>query len=188
MRSRTRRLARAGAVTIAVWFATGAVGVTPAAACIGGTAFDSAVAHQHGGILRATMIGEYGRTGDFTIDMTISAPEVLRGDPPLATKVHAALGLVCDQQAHLGDTVILVFDVRGGTDPYPLPLAYVVTGPDALDAAVVSNALNDLPATDTAAGMAPRHAELPSPIASIPILAGLLTFVLALRPLRRRQT
>jgi hypothetical protein len=181
------RLFTAGAAAMVVWFAAAAISVSPASACIGGTAFDWAVAHEHGGILRATMIGEYGRTGDFTIDMTISATDVLRGDPPRATKVHAALGLACDQQAQVGDAVILVFDVRGGADPYPLPLAYVVEGPAALDAEVVSNALNDLPPTDTATGVALRDTEPPSPIALIPILAGFLTFVIALRPLRQRR-
>ena len=187
MRTRRLRLVLAAAVAIGVWSVGAAVGAAPAAACIGGTAFDWAVAHERGGILRASMIGEYGRTDDFTVDITISTPTVLRGDPPLASNVHAAVGLVCDQQVAVGDTMILVFDVRGGAEPYPLPLAYVVAGPSALDAAVVSDALNALPATDTAAGLGPRQAGSPSPIALAAILAGLLAFVIGFRPTRRRQ-
>jgi hypothetical protein len=122
------------------WLVLGAFGLAgplPAAACSGGTAPDWAVAHQHGGILRGVVLTADTRS-DFTTDLVLANLERLAGAPPSFPQVNSVAGAVCDQSADPGDTVVVIFDIRGGEVEYPLPLFYVVRGPDALEPAVVA--------------------------------------------------
>jgi hypothetical protein len=109
----------------------------PATACSGGTTADWAVAHQHGGIVRGVVATSENRP-DFTTDVIVTNLERLAGDPPPFTQIHLVAGLVCDQSADPGETIVVLYDIRGAEVPYPLPLYYVVAGPDALEANLVA--------------------------------------------------
>lgn len=119
---------------------------TGAMACTGGIAFEEAVAHERGGIVRGIVESRLLRA-DFSEDVVISDAAVVRGDPPLDHSVNAAAGLPCEQVADTGETIMLIYDVRG--QPVHVPLYYVVEGQDALSAAVVASALATTPQTDT---------------------------------------
>lgn len=120
-------------------------------ACSGGIAFDWAVAHQHGGIVQGIVESKIVRA-DFSEDLVITNAVALRGDPPLGARVNAAAGLPCDQVADDGETILLIYDIRG--EPIRVPLYYVVDGPDALSAEVVAHGLGPT---------APPTDALPSP-------------------------
>lgn len=166
-----------GAVALAAWIVSAAVAAQPATACVGGTPFGWAVTHSHGGLLRAIVVGAPHRE-DFTIDLRLSAQEALRGDPPRDDEIHSAIGAVCEQDVDAGEMVIVVFDVRGGEYPYPLPLIYVVDGDDALEPGVVAAALDALPASDSVAS--PNSIEAPRQLNLAPVLAGVLGLLVAL--------
>jgi hypothetical protein len=117
--------------------AAGAVEPPSAAACSGGTTPDWAVAHQRGGIVRGIVVTSEDRS-DFTTDLILANLERVAGDPPPTTQLNVVAGAVCDQSADPGETIVVVFDIRDGEVPYPLPLYYVVTGPDALEPEVVA--------------------------------------------------
>ncbi len=150
VRASNLRPVRLGFAILVLWAVASAAGTQSVVACIGGTAFDWAVAHTDGGILRARVTSAPIRE-DFTTDLLISHAQALRGDPPTALRLHAVAGAICEQSADVGESIVVLFDVRGGQYPYPLPLFYVVDGPDALDANAVAAAFGELPATDTVA-------------------------------------
>ena len=122
---------------------------TAATACTGGVAFDWAVAHQHGGIVLAVVESKYP-LGNFTYDLVVTDAKVVRGDPTLPFKVNAAAGLPCDQVADAGETVLILYDIRGRQPAIAVPTFYVVSGPDALSATVLRDGLRPTaPSTDT---------------------------------------
>ena len=165
--------------------AMGTATARPVAACIGGTNFDWAVAHAHGGILQAR-VDSAGTRVDFTTDLTLSHPESIRGDPPAVPRLHAVAGAICDQSADAGETVLVVFDIRGGQYPYPLPLFYVVAGSDALSPGVVAGALAALPSTDLAPSQPTPIPDGDSAVMPLSLVAGLSGFGVAMRQLRTR--
>jgi hypothetical protein len=110
------------------------------AACSGGIEFGWAMSHA-GGIIGGRVDVVRDRP-DFTTELRLSGPTIIAGLPPAGSDIHAAAGLVCDQSADPGESVLVLFDVRGGDPPIILPLFYVVDGPDALEPAVVADALS----------------------------------------------
>ena len=171
------------ALTVAV-AASGAIllnvaAPTVATACSGGIAFDWAVAHQQGGIVQAVVESKF-LLEDFTYDIVVTDAEVVRGNPTLPFKVNAAAGLPCDQSADVGETILLLYDIRGAEPPITIPNFYVITGPDALTAAVRRDGLRTTaPPTDTdsstASDQRPAVDWLPFPVfaAAAAIGAGL---------------
>jgi hypothetical protein len=122
---------------------------TGASACTGGIAFDWAVAHQHGGIIQAVVESKY-RLQDFTDDIVVTDAKVVRGDPALPFRISAAAGLPCEQVADAGETILILYDIRGGKPPITIATYYVVSGPDALSATVLRDGLGSTaPPTDT---------------------------------------
>lgn len=136
-RSNGRVRSRLLLVLVLVVGTAGAVEPPSAAACSGGTAPDWAVAHQRGGIVRGVVLTSEDRP-DFTTDLILANLERLAGDPPPTTQLNVVAGAVCDQSADPGETIVVIFDIRGGEFPYPLPLYFVVAGPDALEPEVVA--------------------------------------------------
>ncbi len=177
-----RRLLRSGLTAVglsAFLFMHG----TPsgASACIGGIAFDWAVAHQHGGIVQAVVESRLVRV-DFSEDLVITDAKVVRDDPPLSLSVNTAAGLPCDQVADKGETIMLIYDVRG--DSIRVPLYYVVEGRDALSAAVIAHGLRTAaPSTDA---LPPTDREHALDWLSLVILACAGTIGLALAARRTR--
>lgn len=180
-RLRIRRVVLASVLGLALW--TTSAG--PAAACTGGLPLDIAVAQQQGGILLALVTSAHDRPDDFTTDLTLSEPRVIRGSPPLESEVHAVAGLICDQHVDVGETVMLVFDVTGLEWANPLPLAYVIDGADALDPKVVSSALAAVPPTDTALTEPGRMETVQSIGRFSSLWSGALAFAITLRRANR---
>jgi hypothetical protein len=151
-----------------------------ASACTGGIAFDWAVAHEHGGIVKAVVESRVLRA-DFSEDLVVTNPKVLRGDPPLRLAVNSAAGLPCDQVADRGETVLLIYDVRGVTGG--VPLYYVIDGPDALNAAVTAHGLRPTaPPTDALPPADRRPAGTPdSLLLGILACVGAIAFAFAAR-------
>ena len=176
----------AGAVVASLaCLATWSTMAAPVAACTGGTPFDWAVAHAHGGLIRARIVSTATRD-DQTIDVSITNLVALRGDPPRPRRVHAVIGAVCEQSVDAGETAIILFDVRGGPYSYPYPLVYIVEGPDALATADVAAVLASLPATDTTLGPVPATpaSATPGPAGSV-LVAGVIGLLVAVRRFRR---
>lgn len=155
------------------------MGATAASGCSGGVAFDWAVAHAHGGILRGTVVSATVRD-DYTADLVLSNVSVVRGSPSARKQLHVAGGAVCDQSADPGEIVVVLFDLRGGDYPFPLPLSYVVEGRDALLGSEVADALPELPETDRASD---QGASRPPGTHDLPwiALSGGLAWLIALR-------
>ncbi len=151
---------------LAAFMLVSAAFASPAAACSGGIAFDWAVANARAGILEARVVSAQIRA-DYTYDLEIAAPKVVRGDPSTGSRFHATEGYPCDQSADAGELVVLLFGVRGGPDEPPIPdaylrvpLVYVIEGRDALAPSVVAAAFAQLPPTDTA-NIAPEPSQAP---------------------------
>ena len=144
------RLRTLGLITVA--FCTLVMSyATPAStsACTGGVAFDWAVAHQQGGIVRAVVESKLQRP-DHTDDIVVTDAEAIRGDPTLPFAVNVAAGLPCEQVGDVGEAILILYDIRGGEVPITIPLYYVVSGPDALSPAVLNAGLGPTaPSTDT---------------------------------------
>ena len=174
-------MALASALRLALWTTS----ARPAAACTGGLPLDIAVAQQQGGILLALVTSAHDRPDDFTTDLTLSDPRVIRGSPPLESEVHAVAGLICDQHVDVGETVMLVFDVTGLEWANPLPLAYVIDGADALDPKVVSSALAAVPPTDTALTEPGQDGNGPIDRTLLVAVVSALAFAIALRRANR---
>jgi hypothetical protein len=176
----------------------GATGVAapPVAACSGGTAVDWAVAHQRGGIVRGIVVAAEDRP-DFTTDLTVANLERVQGNPPPYTTIHTVAGAVCDQRADPGETVVVIYDVRGGEVPYRLPLYYVVKGPDALEPDVAAALFGPVATFTSPSETASRNETLigvestaapPTGLVLVAIaLAGLFALVLLLVARRRRR-
>lgn len=185
MRRPTSSLLSSVLVVTATCLAMSAAMARPVAACVGGTSFDWAVTHAQGGILRAHVTSA-GTREDFTTDLVLSQLVILRGDPPDTPHLHTVAGAICDQVADAGETVLLLFNVRGGQYPYPLPLFYVVAGSDALSPGDVAGALAAIPSTDTAPVQRSPTPNDDSAVLPLSIIAGLSAFGIALRRLRAR--
>ena len=185
VRTLGQTIGRLGAVLL---LAVGSVLGAPraASACSGGTAFDWAVQHSLGGIIRAH-VDSVSTRPDFTTDLVLSAPSVIRGEPVSVPMIHAVAGAICEQSADPGETVLVLFDIRGGNPPYPWPLFYVVDGTDALSASVVSDGLSTTPATDTAVTPASRPAT-DWWTTGVLVSSGLLGALLAIRRWRRASS
>ena len=144
-----RRLAMCFLLGATLWAVGGSATAPAATACVGGNMpFDWAVAHTNGGILRARLDGVRPRD-DYTLDLVLSGEQVVRGDPEYENPLHAVMAAICEQSAEAGETVVILFDVRGGDYPFPIPLVYVTSGSDALDPQVLADGLAALPATDS---------------------------------------
>lgn len=89
---------------------------------------------------------------DASQDVVLANDQVVRGDPPTSYPVHGYVAMPCDQTADDGETILVVYDVRGGDPPITLPIFYVVAGSDALSATVVREGLRGtVPPTDMVA-------------------------------------
>jgi len=185
MRRPTSSLLSSVLVATSICLAMSAAMARPVAACVGGTSFDWAVTHAQGGILRAH-VASAGMREDFTTDLVMSQLVILRGDPPDAPHLHTVAGAICDQVADAGETVLLLFDVRGGPYPYPLPLFYVVDGSDALSPGDVVGAFGAIPSTDAVPLQRSPTPNDDSAVLPLSIIAGLAGFGVALRRLRAR--
>jgi hypothetical protein len=183
--------------------AIGAAAPLAVTACSGGTAADWAVAHQHGGIVRGVVATSEDRP-DFTTDLIVTNLERLAGEPPPFTQIHTVAGLVCDQSADPGETIVVLYDIRGAEVSYPLPLYYVVMGPDALEPDLVADlfgpgapaptptegpTMNEAPIrseapirTTTAAGLA-----LPIAFVVVGVIGGLALLLIVDARRRRRR-
>lgn len=155
VRARVMHIARRGRVGLAlVAVAVGGLlssfaTPTGASACTGGIAFDWAVAHARGGIVQAVVESKYPVQVGID-DIVVTDAKVVRGEPTLPFKVTAVAGLPCDQVADAGETILILYDIRGAEPPVIYPTYYVVSGPDALSAAVVRDVLGPTaPSTDT---------------------------------------
>lgn len=166
VRARVMNIARAGRVGLAI--VAVAVGAhftsfaTPAgaSACSGGIAFDWAVAHQRGGIVQAVVESKYPIQVGID-DIVVTEAKVVRGEPTLPFRVTAVAGLPCDQVADAGETILILYDIRGAEPPVIYPTYYVVSGPDALSAAVVRDVLGPTaPPTDADPSIAGPRAPL----------------------------
>lgn len=162
VRARVKHIARRGRVGLAlVAVAVGGLlssiaTPTGASACSGGIAFDWAVAHQRGGIVQAVVESKYPIQVGID-DIVVTDAKVVRGDPTLPFKVTAVAGLPCDQVADAGETIVILYDIRGAEPPVIYPTYYVVSGPDALSAAVVRDVLGPMaPPTDAEPSTGPR--------------------------------
>ena len=173
-------------VTVGLLAVGGTATAPTASACIGGTAFDWAVAHTHGGILRAT-VAHVNEREDFSEDLSLVDPRVIRGDPPFGTPVHAVAGYLCDQSADPGDVVLILFDVRGQYGPDDRPLYYVIGGRGALSEREVDAGLGRLPATDAAVGRIESVPPAGSGGVAWLAAAWILGLVLAARRFGRRE-
>ena len=160
---------------LVAWMSVNAASVSPVAACTGGVAFDWAVAHTHGGVVRAQVTSTSTRE-DFSVDLEITHRRVIQGDPPTSLRINSVAGVPCEQTADPGETIVLLFDIRGDPVGENWPFFYVVEGSDALNPKVVSDALARLPATDTASLTAQPSTETRSPFlpAFIAAAVGLL--------------
>lgn len=186
MRFAARSLASSTLIAALAWAVLGTATAQPAEACSGGSAFDWAVAHTRGGILQARVVNA-GLRSDFTNDLVLSEVEVLRGEPPADLHLHAVAGAICEQSADAGETILLLFDVRGDGYVYPLPLFYVVDGPDALAPGAVVAALRALPASDTAGVDPGSFPWTGSPGLPAMLVAGFGGLLVAFRCLRNAQ-
>lgn len=174
------KLGRAASVVgaLVVSVSVSAASASPVAACTGGVAFDWAVAHTHGGIVRAQVTSTSTRE-DFSVDLEITHRRVVQGDPPTSLRINSVAGVPCEQTADPGETIVVLFDIRGDPVAQHWPIFYVVKGPDALDPDVVSDALARMPATDTASLGAHPSTKTPSPLVPALIAAAiglLITF------------
>jgi hypothetical protein len=113
-----------------------------------------AASHSHGGIVRGVVTSVETRP-DFTTDIVLANNVVLRGDPPMSYPVHGAAGMPCEQIVDEGETILILYDIRGAEWPMPFPTFYVVAGADALGPKVVADGLGGTgPPTDTIASPA----------------------------------
>lgn len=142
---------------------------TGASACTGGMAFDWAVAHERGGIIQAVVESKYPvQVG--SDDIVVTDVKVVRGNPTLPFRVTAVAGLPCDQVADAGETILILYDIRGLEPSVVYPMYYVVSGPDALSAAAVRDVLGPTaPPTDADPSIA--DSPTPSDWSAVAILA-----------------
>jgi hypothetical protein len=121
---------------------------TPVSACVGGIEFDWAMAHARGWIATATVVEvDYVPFGFYRVVLDDVVP--VKGTPPSLRQTTVAMGAVCDQSPDAGER-ILVLDGVTIQPPYDTPVAYVISGSDAVPAADVARVLRSLPSTDTA--------------------------------------
>lgn len=156
----------------------------PVAACIGGMEFGWAVAHTRGWIATATVV-----TADYVPDgfylVVLDDVERVKGTPPPLRQATIAMGAVCDQSPDPGER-LLVLDGIAVQPPYgDKPVAYVITGSDAVAAADVARLLPSIPQTDTAS---PGTATPPDPSDGVWLLiVGVAAVWLAMRRFARRD-
>ena len=180
--SKLRRVASVVGALVA-WVSIGVASASPVAACTGGVAFDWAVAHTNGGIVRAQVTSSSVRE-DLSLDLLITNRRVVQGDPPTSSRINAVAGDPCEQTPDAGETIVLLFDIRGDPVGGRWPFFYVVEGPDALDPTVVSDALENLPATDTASLAAQPSTNLAAPLLPA-LIAAAVGLVVIFRRLSR---
>jgi hypothetical protein len=169
--------------TVAVAGATALWSPAAASACSGGMEFDWAVAHTRGWIATATVVeAVYVPDGFYRVRLAHLEP--VKGNPPALRQVTVAMGAVCDQSADAGERILLL-DGVAVEPPYDKPVAYVISGSDAVPAAEVARVLRSLPSTDTtpdATAIRPRRWDPASGLIAI----GLAAVWLAMRWFARR--
>lgn len=120
----------------------------PVAACSGGLEFDWAVAHTRGWIATATVVkADYVPDGFYRV--VLGDVERVIGSTPSLRQATIAMGAACDQSPDAGER-LLVLDGITIQPPYDKPVAYVITGSDAVSGADVARVFRSLPQTDTA--------------------------------------
>lgn len=131
---------------VAVAGATALWSPAAASACSGGMEFDWAVAHTRGWIATAMVVeAVYVPEGFYRVRLAHLDP--VKGSPPALRQVTVAMGAVCDQSADARERILLL-DGVAVEPPYDRPVAYVISGPDAVPAAEVARVLRSLPSTD----------------------------------------
>jgi hypothetical protein len=107
---------------------------------------------------------------------------VVRGDPPLPDRAHLTALAACDQSIDAGETVWLLFQLRGYTIEPGLTVAFVIEGPDGVGRERALRALDALPATDTVRPPSAKQVATPA----WPLLIWLLAALVVLRNIRAR--
>ena len=134
--------------TVAVAAAATLSAPTPVAACVGGMEFDWAIAHARGWIATAT-VAEAEDVSGGSYWVALDNVEQVRGSPPALRQATVAMGAVCSQSPDAGERILVLEDVAI-QPPYVTPIAYVISGSDAVPAADVVRVLRSMPSTDTA--------------------------------------
>jgi hypothetical protein len=135
------------ACTVAVAAAAALWSPTSVSACIGGMAFDWAIAHSRGWIATATVV-EVDHVAVGFHRVVLDDVEPVKGSPPSLRQATVVMGAVCDQSPDAGER-ILVLDGVTTEPPYDTPVAYVIRGSDAVPASDVARVLRSLSSTDT---------------------------------------
>ncbi len=133
--------------TVALAAAAALWSPAPVSACVGGMEFDWAIAHTRGWIATATVVeADYVPVGFYRV--VLDDVEPVKGSPPSLRQATVAMGAVCDQSPDAGERILLLDGVTV-QPPYDMPVAYVISGSDAVPAADIARVLRSLPSTDT---------------------------------------
>lgn len=122
---------------------------SPVSACVGGMDFAWAVGQARDGIVEGRVIDALDTHGN-GISVHLDGVTRVLGDPPMSAVASLTMGDVCEQVADSGETVWLLYGLRGLDLPKGLTVAFVVDGPDGVGREAANAALAALPATEMA--------------------------------------